>query len=440
MKKSLPRTGLVFLLLLAVLVVATAATANPMETADSRIFLPLVKKPFKFSPIPDGYSFQNYGNKGRTSDIDLDLGTADLINMFGAAKVCNPGSTPCVLTGPAETWRKKQLEGMGGGHCEGMAVTSLRFLYRQPFYNGKKFTSDFQDGKEKVYDLALDQSIGNYIAYYFVLQSLAEVYNPTEAIRVANTPRQILELVRRALEEGADPYEFGIYKYDTHTGKLSAGHAIVPYAIEDKGGGFQALTAYDNNFPGEARTILFNTNHDSWTYNTAANPADPPELYEGNAGTHSLDLSRLSWRNREPFTCPFGTAATHVEFFLTHGGDLLITNAAGQRLGYDGESDRMVNEVPGAQVVYVKGGQGPRYRLPVQGADQWYRVVVSGQSAKDKEATDLVMVGPGFVVGFESLQLQPNQRFQMSLSSDGQQLIYEPGQTGPVPKVFKSTL
>ena len=137
------------------------------------VYLPLVlnshASDFGFQPNPDGYSFANYNNSSHYYQDDL--GAGDLIHMFGANKVCASGSTPadCVLTAAAEAWRQKMFGWMNGGHCEGMAVTSLRFFKGQTYYTGDTTPGDFQAGAQKVYDLTRSQAIDNYIAYYFSL-------------------------------------------------------------------------------------------------------------------------------------------------------------------------------------------------------------------------------------------------------------------------------
>ena len=44
-------------------------------------------------------------------------------------------------------------------------------------------------------------------------------------------------------------------------GAISA--TITPYAIKDQGGGIYWLYVYDNNYPGQARHIVFDTNADT---------------------------------------------------------------------------------------------------------------------------------------------------------------------------------
>jgi len=122
---------------------------------------------------------------------------------------------------------------------------------------------------------------------------------------------------------------------------------------------------------------------------------------------------------------------------LTNGGDVLITNAQGQRIGYDPATGQMVNEIPDAHVVYLRGVHG-KYWIPLREASEVYHVTVSGANISAQVETDLVMVGPGYVVGFEGIQLQPSQTLRMSMSADGRQLVFDEGQTTPSPQVFQA--
>ena len=115
---------------------------------------------------------------------------------------------------------------------------------------------------------------------------------------------------------------------------------------------------------------------------------------------------------------------------------MLISNAAGQCIGYDPATGQGINEIPEAQIVYLKGVQSPMYQLPLQEAEKLYNVTVSGQTIAREVSTNLVMVRPGYVVGFEDIRLQPDQTLEMSLSGDGKQLVFEEGQTAHTPNVF----
>src|ERR1700709_2509682 len=75
------------------------------------------------------------------------------------------------------------------------------------------------------------------IAEDFVYQFL----QPVVDARVKGTPSQILEKLGDALNSGDELYTLGIYKSD-----FTGGHAITPFAIEDKGDGKYAILVYDN--------------------------------------------------------------------------------------------------------------------------------------------------------------------------------------------------
>ncbi len=120
-----------------------------------------------FDPKVDGYGFENYTNKERS--FQNDLTADDMIRLFGSKAVCITGKTAedCVLKAAASLWLEKQLTGMNGGHCEGMAATILRLKYGKPFKNRDGTVPSFQPLAMKAFDLKLDEVLGNYIAYYF---------------------------------------------------------------------------------------------------------------------------------------------------------------------------------------------------------------------------------------------------------------------------------
>ena len=125
-----------------------------------------------FKPAGNGYGFRNYG---RDHDNENDLNPGNLIALFGADNVCQSGSTAgdCVLTEPAEEWLEECVKLLAGGHCEGLAVTSLRFFDGLGFA-GKASPADFQSGAKSVSDLAHTELISNYVAHYHVMQKLRD--------------------------------------------------------------------------------------------------------------------------------------------------------------------------------------------------------------------------------------------------------------------------
>ena len=85
----------------------------------------------------------------------------------------------------------------------------------------------------------------------------------------------------------------------------TGGHAITPFAVEDKGDGQFAILVYDNNFPGATRAVEVDTNEDTWSYVASTNPDEQSALYEGDARSDTLELDPLSPGARVPRPCPF---------------------------------------------------------------------------------------------------------------------------------------
>lgn len=101
-----------------------------------------------FQPQINGFGFKNYRNEGeRWKD---DIGADDLIRMFGAKAVCKSGDNEknCVMHAAAKQWMEEILEAMQIGHCEGIAVASLRMKAGLPF---KKNIAQRFSKRRKVY-------------------------------------------------------------------------------------------------------------------------------------------------------------------------------------------------------------------------------------------------------------------------------------------------
>jgi hypothetical protein len=147
----------------------------------------------------------------------------------------------------------------------------------------------------------------------------------------------------------------------------TGGHAVTPFAVEDKGSGKYAILVYDNNFPGVIRAIKVDTRSDSWRYIGGPDPSDTTELYAGDARRKSLSLFPTSpGVSVQP--CPFcegaaragkggagGTTGSVIEYDQVtlvgnpkNHGHLILRDGKGNTTGFvDG---RVVNEIPGVRV------------------------------------------------------------------------------------------
>jgi hypothetical protein len=420
-------------------------TKSPQEKEEGKIIAKI-----GFDPKVDGFGFENYGNEG---DWEDDLTAADLIKLFGADEVCEEGSNEndCVLYETAQEWLNEQLKGMDGGHCEGMAVASLRF-YEGKDFQGKKGPHSFQGGAESVFDLKRNGSVRNYIAHYFVTQFLDEVSDPTRETS-QKKPSEVLDLLVEEMKNGKDTSTLGIYKLKN--GERADGHAITPIGVEEVGDDEYRILVYDNNYPGETKFITLNKKEDTWRYRTSTKPGEQEDDYEGDASSHTLELTSNSLRDpAEPFQCPFGdesesksnhaalrSSHTRLLGFAMEGqGDMLITDDTGKRVGFDFNSKKFVNEAPGSKVIFEKGGLHknvpPEIEMPIHGSNKPYTIAVSGKTLKHGVDADLVVDGPGFVVGFKHIMLDPGETLTMGVTPDGRELSFTGSQDGQTPDIF----
>lgn len=406
-----------------------------------------------FDPKPNGFGFPNYGDEGDSSE---DLGAADLIDLFGVEGVCESGDTAenCQLTEPAQAWIDSQLKSMDSGHCEGMAAVSLRFFEGKEF-RGKGKPSDFQGGAASVFDLKLQGSLRNYIAYYFVTQAVEEVFGPTTEIS-QKRPSEILDLLIRHLRDGK-PTALGIY--NLKQGRRVDGHSVTPFAVEEMGGDVYRVHIYDNNDPGETKYLTVNKKAETWNYRATTRPGEPEEDYEGDANTHTLEITPESLRDAAPFTCPFCSGADsssgeekhhasrsarrrtqYVGFSMTGEGDMLITDASGKRVGFDFKNRKFVDEISGSNVIFEKGGLGknipPQINLPLSNSSKPYTIALSGKSLKRGVAADVDIEGPGFVVGFNDINLDPGESLTMTATPDGREISFTASNDGQTPDIF----
>jgi hypothetical protein len=356
---------------------------------------------FNFDPQQNGFSFPNYG-----SDIQVtNLTATELRRMFGDQVCADIKGDVCTLTPPGAQWMEQINGAMAGGHCEGMAALSMMM------YTNQISPSNF--GGSVARDLNInDELLQRELAYWWATQAVS----PTNTSVIKGTPMEILDIVQK-MDASGETYTIGIYKQDG-----SAGHAITPVGVADKGEGLYAILVYDNNYPGETRELFVDSRDNSWTYETSINPQVESDVWSGNADTQSLDLTPTSARVNQQ-ECPFcggglfsmggsklaAPAQKLNEIFLDGEGHILITDANGKRLGYvDG---KIINEIDGASYTEFRmdaslNAPEPIYSLP---ANLDVTIEIDGSALTEETLTDLVLIGPGYSIGVEGIYLTPGQ-------------------------------
>lgn len=393
----------------------TAAETQRLELAEEYV------ADLGFRPDQHGFSFENYGAEKPVTNLT----PVEMRRLFGDQVCARITGDTCVLTPPAKQWMEQANEAMAGGHCEGMAVLSLLL------YAGQKEAQEF--GADSTPDLQLEdnEALQREIAYWFVTQ----ITEPASSQIIKGRPGEILDALKEAYQPGnaQDTFTIGIYKPD-HSG----GHAVTAYGLVDKGDGVYWIMVYDNNYPGQDRYIAVDTNSDTWQYEAAVNPNVESELYEGDADTQTLEIVPSTPRlDRQ--VCPFcgeaegkggqalaQTTQRYNEVWMEGGADLLIVDQQGRRLGRQG--GQFHREIPKAQVTVFKGGLyaqdvPPMYQLPVGLA---FTAVIDGDRvANPDEPVDLIMIGPGYYIGVESITIDPGEKDTLTLSGDGRKITYK---------------
>ena len=353
-----------------------------------------------FRPEEHGFAFQNYGNENNPTNLT----SVEMIRIFGAERVCAgavKADGTCKLTAPAAAFMKKENADMDGGHCEGMAVLSLVFFEDQ--LNPKDF------GAATVNKLRLrsNQALQREIAYWFQLQVMDEVYQS----RVVVTPA---ELIEGLIDAFAQNYlvTLAIYQPDG-----SGGHAVTPYAVRQLSDTRYDVLIYDNNFPEGERVIEIDIKANTWRYNTAANPNDPPELYEGDATTGNLIIVPLEARYQESFTCAYcgdyipverTGAVDKLTFSLNGEANIIITDSQGRALRFvNGE---YTNDIPEVELRYLTNQRrtvGSRRAPTVILPNGKYSVQLT-KARGDKPATSFTFAKQGNVININKVDLSQN--------------------------------
>jgi hypothetical protein len=406
--------------------IAKGASAGDAESVEDYVPEGEVVADSGFRPAVDGFAFENYGN-----DVEpQNLTPAEVEGLFGE-QVCLSGTgAECQLIPPAQEWMENQNEGMAGGHCQGFSVAALRFYYE--LMDQEDYGASETARLEIVDNPALQSSIAQHFTYQFL--------PPIVDARVKGTPSEIVATLSDALNSGEELYTLGVYKPD-----LTGGHAITPFAVEDKGDGQVAILVYDNNFPGTTRAVEVDTNEETWSYVSGTNPDDLGQVYEGNAETQTLELDPTLPVEEEYSPCPFCAGDAVVDESgkqsvlpederyteITLGGDprnhphLVFTDDEGRRTGIVG--DRFLREIPEVEVVKTyavrnwEGAPEPRYRIP-EGAS--YTISVDGTNLEKPTTTSVDLVTNGLFIEIDEIKLAPGQKDEMALP-EGYGITYQ---------------
>ncbi|MBI4731264.1 MAG: hypothetical protein HY781_03915 [Chloroflexi bacterium] len=390
-----------------------------------------------FSIEPDGFSFRNYGFGYPEGDLTI----AEVHQLFGDSVCATLESGVCIPTPAAQLWIDTMNNYMTAGHCAGFTVLSYRL------FNDQLEQSAFTPNAVTTYDVLQEVPAMRAIAQNYVLQVLEEVWSKT----VEGSPRQIIdELIR--LQE---PVDIGIFGPD------NAGHSMVAYAVDKLGEDLYWIRVYDSNWPGVDTYIEVNYAENTWRYSmNGMTPSEDPNAWTGDAQSNSLMFIPLSAYN-QPVACPFcnennttGLLAKRASLraltalsprmyvFISAGGDLLIVDPQGQKLG--SEAGQLYTEIPGSSLIRLRGALFSNFyaatfpQPSLENGSGAYNMTFTSQPAASTYA-DWRVLGQGVGFSLENLDLTNGMNEQFSFIPDAYllQMSYSPGgEQHPILKMF----
>ena len=380
-----------------------------------------------FRPEVNGFSYPNYGDVGVTPTGETfavtNVTSVEMRRLFGdgvcAAPPAEDGS--CTLTPPANQWMDQNNASMNGGHCEGFAVFS------QMAYLGQVDPTQF--GANNVIDLQIkdNEALQREIAYWFSTQG------PTWGEQQVLSPNEMVQYLISEYSNNPDNvYRLGIMKEDG-----TGGHAITAYEVKDQGNGVYWVMVYDNNYPGQERHMVVDTNANTSEYDASINPSVEPDTYRGTENNKIFVASnelRLT-----TFPCPFcngetsgnkggnihaASGQTFNELWTEGYVNVELEDDQGRFVGYD-KDGKFVNEITDATVQPVMNGPlsevPPIIKMPTGLGFTAY--IYGDEKAADIPAS-LVMIGKGFYIGVDNIVMAPDQEDQLVFDAEGDFLTY----------------
>lgn len=365
-----------------------------------------------FQPDLNGFQFANYG----ASHPEGDLTITELRALFGDSVCAQIRGDTCVPTPEAEVWMAKKNKTMAAGHCIGFTVLSHRI------FAGEIEATQFVEATNATsFDILQDVAIMRHIAQSYAMYYIPGLYKENA---VTGSPAEIVE----AMLASKAPVDLGIFAND------GAGHSMLAYGVRETTAGQYEILVYDNNHPGEMKTVLVDPRANTWSYQEGAvSPGDTTKrTWAGDARTATLEFIPLSAYSESERRCPSklcpdttaseGAAADRGALSVAYQGeaDLVVTNAQGQNAGR--VFGQFVNAIPETSLIRVRGTRlgdyPPEIELP-NTEDISVRVLTDYD-----QVGDLQVFAPDFVVSVDGLTINRNRVEEIGYVAASQQTRY----------------
>lgn len=240
-----------------------------------------------FRPYPNGFSFLNFGPSlylnqrflGQPEPLarngvpvtPININSRDMRLVFGdgvcvAGEELNPNG-PCALTESALTIVELSKEWSKTGRCYGFVTVAAGL------FNGIISPAALRTGEVNTMTTlssptqrALSRTV---ISQYFSATG-------TQQTSMA----ELIKTLNESLGSGRTPYSLLIFGQP-------GGHAVLPYAVLDRGNSLFDIAIYDPNFPQQARAIRVNVEANTWNYEGSALPGKSSLSWSSAGGPSS---------------------------------------------------------------------------------------------------------------------------------------------------------
>ena len=382
-----------------------------------------------FRPYPNGFSFLNFGPSlylnqrflGQPEPLarngvpvtPININSRDMRLVFGDG-VCVAGGElepngPCVLTESALTIVELSKEWSKTGRCYGF-VTVAAGLFSgivspAALRTGEVNSMTTLNGPTQ---RALSRTV---ISQYFSATGTKQT-----------SMAELISTLRQGLNAGQTQYSILLFGQP-------GGHAVLPYAVLDRGNALFDIAVYDPNFPQQARAIRVNVEANTWNYEGSALPGNSSLAWSSSGGPSSAmwlgDVASGLTKQECPF-CLRSIDDTRVAFTPLRRENANAFQAV-QILHPDGRplDPSLYEIIPVTNQVNEEFVSPPAIRVK-GGVD--FVVSFNGSDVVVPQALTMTVIRPGEIRRVDLEDLAPQVRTQIRIATElpVAQVISEP--------------
>lgn len=271
-----------------------------------------------FRPWPNGFPMPNWGDADSLATHRLIFGggqrvtpeTLTEVGAFGQLPlnslamrrsfgdgVCRDGKAgidkktgQCDMTYGAELLARAITNGSDGGHCYGFSAAAVG-LYNGTIPANQVGASGAGINAMNPMGAAAVQTITRFAGTQGLIPELLETW------ATSMSPTDVVNALIRDFRAGYEPYVLGVFGGP-------GGHAVVPYAVFDRGDGLYDIAIYDNNFPNRPSAMTVNTVDDSFVFSSALNPEDADYRWDSTTGSRMNLIDVVNSDALDEADCP----------------------------------------------------------------------------------------------------------------------------------------